>query len=145
MDVDYSHEQFGTVIVAFIAILSLALCIVFVAVGVPLMAAWTAFGAVVFIILFFRLRVEVSGRQLRLRFGMGLVGKSFDVSDIAAARPARSKWWYGIGIRLTPRGWLFSVSGLDVVEIELRSGWRCLIGTDEPEQLSAALHRAMAG
>ena len=38
-----------------------------------------------------------------------------------------------------PDGWLFKVSGLHAVEINLRSGTKYRIGTDEPKRLTAAI------
>jgi hypothetical protein len=57
----------------------------------------------------------------------------------------RNKWWYGWGIRLTPHGWLFNVGGLDAVELELASGRKFRIGTDEPQGLLNAIRTAMVG
>jgi len=54
----------------------------------------------------------------------------------------RNKWWYGLGIRLTPHGWLYNVSGLDAIEIVRRSGKTFRVGTDEPKALAAALRAA---
>jgi plasmid stabilization system protein ParE len=49
---------------------------------------------------------------------------------------------YGWGIRLTPSGWMFNVSGLDAVELTLRSGKRFRIGTDDPRDVIQALEKA---
>jgi len=40
------------------------------------------------------------------------------------------------------RYWVYNVSGLEAVEVTLRSGKRFRIGTDEPEALLTALQRA---
>jgi len=143
MSVDYSHEQFGTFMVAFTTILGLAVCLVLVAAGAASVAPAVALVSFVLVIVFFRLRVEVSPEHLRVRFGMGLVGRTFDVSEIVEVHPARHRWYYGWGIRLTPRGWLYNVSGFDVVEVHMRGGKRFRIGTDEPETLTNALRRAI--
>jgi len=55
----------------------------------------------------------------------------------------RNKWWYGLGIRLTPHGWLYIVSGLDAVEIVRISGKKFRVGTDEPQALVTALTAAL--
>lgn len=52
----------------------------------------------------------------------------------------RNKWWYGWGIRLTPHGWLYNVSGLDAVELHLTGGRKVRLGTAEPAQLSRAIN-----
>ena len=55
------------------------------------------------------------------------------------AQPVTNKWYYGWGIKRTPHGWLFNVSGLQAVEITLRSAKKYRIGTDEPERLADAI------
>jgi hypothetical protein len=53
----------------------------------------------------------------------------------------RNPWYYGWGVRLTPHGILYNVSGLNAVELLLDDGRRVRVGTDEPD----ALVRALAG
>ena len=53
------------------------------------------------------------------------------------ARP--QPWWYGWGIHLTPRGWLYNVGGLDAVELALNNGRTLRIGSDEAAALARAL------
>jgi hypothetical protein len=50
-------------------------------------------------------------------------------------------WLNGFGIRVRP-GWrLYNVSGLDAVELRLKTGDIRRIGTDDPRGLAAALKR----
>jgi hypothetical protein len=141
---DYSHDQLGTLVLAAVGGFGLLLLIVFITVGAARIVGGVALAFLLLTFLFYRLRVEVSGGELRICFGVGLIGRTFDVHEIVSARPVRNKWWYGWGIRLTPHGWLFNVSGFDAVEIELRSGRHYRIGTDEPEVLSNVLNRAIS-
>ncbi len=97
----------------------------------------------VFMLLFGALTVEVSQDRILLWFGPGLIRKEFSVRDIRRAAVARNPWYYGWGIRLTPHGWLFNVSGFEAVEIELNSGRKYRIGTDEPQELLSAIRRVM--
>lgn len=85
------------------------------------------------------LSVTVDQHQLRMALGSGLVRRSIPLSEIKDCRPVRNSWWYGWGIRLTPRGWLWNVSGLDAVELTYVSGKHFRIGTDEPQLLSDAI------
>ena len=98
---------------------------------------------VVGLLLFHALTVEVARGYLRLRFGVGVIRKRFRVRKIEAAETVRNRWWYGWGIKLTPHGWLFNVSGYDAVQIRLRNGRQYRIGTDEPDRLLAAIEAAM--
>ncbi len=41
------------------------------------------------------LTVEVDDRAVRLRFGLGVVRKSFASADVASCRPVRNKWYWG--------------------------------------------------
>lgn len=98
---------------------------------------------VIALLLFHSLSVEIADSELRIRLGIGLIRRRFPVKEIAAAKTARNKWWYGWGIRLTPHGWLFNVSGYDAVEITLKNGRVYRIGTDEPHKLHRAIESAM--
>ena len=89
--------------------------------------------------LFHQLTVTVSKDFIRLRFGVGVVHKKFAITDVESAAIVRNKWWYGWGIRITPHGWMYNVSGYDAVEIHLKNGRNARIGTDEPKRLLAAI------
>ncbi len=95
-------------------------------------------------VLFSSLTVEIGDGVLTCRFGPGLIRKRFALRDIRDARPVRNRWYYGWGIRWTPGGWMFNVSGLDAVELTRASGKPFRIGTDQPEELTAALRQAIA-
>ena len=91
--------------------------------------------------LFGWLTVEIDAQRLRIAFGIGLIRRSIPLRTIRAFAPVRNPWYYGWGIRLTPHGILYNVSGLNAVELLLDDGRRVRIGTDEPD----ALVRALAG
>ncbi len=148
----YEHSQVGTVILAstVIGLMGAAVAVAFVVRDPHLVAAGKTGltlvpGVIVLIltvatvVLFSRLTVRVDGSQLSWWFGPGIIRKSVPVSEIVDATPVRNAWWYGWGIHLTPRGWLYNVSGLDGVEITLRSGRRFRLGTDEPDRLTRVI------
>ena len=97
---------------------------------------------VIIAVLFSSLTVEVGDGELRFHFGPGFWRKRVPLDQVTAVTPTQSSWWEGWGIRITPRGMLYNVSGTDAVEIKLRSGQRFRIGTDEPEALVKALRAA---
>jgi hypothetical protein len=99
---------------------------------------------VVCLFLFHSLTVTVSRENIVLRFGIGLIWKRFSVIDIQEATIVRDHWYYGWGIRLTPHGWLFNVSGFDAVEIQLKNGRKYRIGTDKPVDLLSAVKAVTA-
>jgi hypothetical protein len=90
-------------------------------------------------VLFYSLTVEITSSKMTVSFGPGFIKKIFKLDEIKSAKAVRNSWWYGWGIRLTPHGWMYNVSGLDAVELELRGGKKFRIGTDEPEKLVNAI------
>ncbi|MCF7974996.1 MAG: hypothetical protein K9N55_14360 [Phycisphaerae bacterium] len=93
--------------------------------------------------LFHALTVTVSTDAIQLRFGIGLIRKRFAVAQVQDAAVVRNRWYYGWGIRLGPRGWIFNVSGFDAVEIRMKNNRQYRIGTDDPEALLAAIQSAI--
>jgi hypothetical protein len=138
----YRHTQVGVVIMVTMAIPALA--VIAAVTGGSLPAPFLALAGVFLacLVLFASLTVVVGDAAVFVRFGPGLIRRSFALTDIRAVRTVRNRWYYGWGIRLLPRGWLYNVSGLDAVEIELADGRAHRIGTDEPEALAAAIQQA---
>ena len=91
--------------------------------------------------LFWALTVEVTADQVLVWFGPGLIHRRFRLDAIRNVRRVRNPWYYGWGVRLTPNGWLFNVSGFDAVELELENNRNFRIGTDDPQQLLAAIQQ----
>lgn len=106
----------------------------------PLLAVAAVMGAC--LLLFDSLTVSVSRQEIQLWFGVGLISKRFAVADIEHAEIVRNHWMYGWGIRYTPHGWLYNVSGFDAVQIRLTNGRQYRIGSDEPAELLRAIERA---
>ncbi|MCY3773305.1 MAG: hypothetical protein OXG98_14965 [Gemmatimonadetes bacterium] len=140
----YRHTQFGTVnVVIIIAILPLVFLPAWLAGAAPL--AWMILIFLLgILVLFYNLTVTIDAEHLRISFGIGVIRKRFPLDQIDSCQPVRNSWLYGWGIRLTPRGWLYNVSGLKAVELKMKSGKTCRIGTDEPEVLAAALREALS-
>jgi hypothetical protein len=78
-------------------------------------------------------------------FGPGFWSYRLPLGDIETAMVVRNRWWYGWGIRTGPGFRLYNVSGLDAVELRLKSGDARRIGTDDPLGLAAALKSAAGG
>ena len=94
--------------------------------------------AVILTTLFWGLTAEVNRTEIRLYFGLGLIGRTICRQRIAQVAQVRNRWWYGWGIRLTPHGWMWSMGGLDAVELTYQNNKRFRIGTDQPQALLKA-------
>ena len=93
--------------------------------------------------IFATLTVKVNNRRMEIQFGLGFIRKGFLLKDIQAYRAVENPWYYGWGIRYTPRGWLYNVSGFTAIELQMKSGKIYRIGTDEPNNLAKALDEAL--
>jgi hypothetical protein len=94
-------------------------------------------------VLFSSLTTEVTDQEFQFYFGPGVWTHTFALEKIRSVEEVRNPIWYGWGIRYTPSGWLYNVSGRSAVEIDLGAEGRIRVGTDEPEQLTRALRQAM--
>jgi hypothetical protein len=112
-------------------------------------AVWVMVGVVALVFLmaylFRSMTVEVTEHEVRFFFGSGFWRRSIRIEEVAASRAVTNSPLWGWGIRYTPRGWLYNVSGLRAVEITRRDGSRLLVGSDEPERLHAAIESARVG
>lgn len=141
----YKRTQIGYLMLAFIAIGILLVLNYFYLSGNtnPFLLIILA-ALAVSLLLFSILTVEVDGEEVSVRFGVGLIRKRFPLSEIESHSAVRNPWYYGWGLRRTPIGWLYNVSGLEAVEITLKDGRKIRIGTDDPTGLDAAIGAALS-
>lgn len=141
----YKRTQIGYLMLAFIAIGILLVLNYFYLSGKtnPFLLIILA-ALAVSLLLFSILTVEVDGEEVSVRFGVGLIRKRFPLSEIESHSAVRNPWYYGWGLRRTPIGWLYNVSGLEAVEITMKDGRKVRIGTDDPAGLDAAIGAALS-
>ncbi len=139
----YKHTQIGYLLLVLYSAVILFICYINIVTGfIP----FALVGLIIMLIalgLFATLTVAVDDRMLRIQFGLGVIRKGFLLKDIEAYRVVKNPWYYGWGIRFTPRGWLFNVSGFSAIELQMKSGKTYRIGTDEPDSLAKALDEAL--
>ena len=139
----YQHTQTGTALLIALGVPILILLVVYAltkpslpfAVFIPILLITAS--------LFASLTIEIRDGLLCWRFGVGAIRKSVRLADIQAVEIVKNPWWYGFGIHLTPRGWLYNVSGLRGVEITLKNGKYFRLGTDDPENLAQAIKESL--
>src|SRR5277367_3265177 len=129
----YRHNQPGLSIVL--------LCLVAIAFDIAIIrqtGQWVPAAAALVVlmavaVLFSSLTVEVSENELRWRFGPGFWTYRLPLGDIEKVAVVRNHWWNGFGIRIASGFRLYNVSGLDAVELRLKSNEVRRIGTDDPQ------------
>ena len=134
----YKHTQIGRIILVIAT--PVLLILAFWAAIYPILSMIITIAALVILLgLFSALTVTCDGEKLSFYFGPGIIRKTIKYSDILSIEKVRNRWYFGWGVRWYGRGWLYNVSGLDAVEISLKSGSQLRIGSDEPEKLVSFL------
>ncbi|MFC1952852.1 hypothetical protein ACFLWR_01810 [Chloroflexota bacterium] len=139
----YEHTQTGYVMITVMIGVMIFIGITMANTGFEWNPAMILILIGVLLVQFYNLTVIIKENNLEVRFGPGLIRKKFRLQDIESCRVVRNSWYNGWGIRLTPHGWLFSVSGFSAVEIRLKSGRTYRIGTDVPHELERAIQQAI--
>jgi hypothetical protein len=139
----YEHTQRGTLMI--VTLIVSALVCAAIAYGNTGASRWlagaVALGMLILAWLFSSLTVIVNDSELSWYFGPGAWTYRMARGDIATAGVVRNSWTNGFGIRKGTGFRLYNVSGLDAVELKLKSGEILRIGTDDAPGLAAALRR----
>jgi hypothetical protein len=89
------------------------------------------------------LTVGVDDSTLSHRFNGGLFKKCYLLEEIASAEKVRTSPFQGWGIHWIGCGWLYNVYGLDAVEVCFKNGKRVFIGSDDAENMAAAINEGL--
>ena len=140
----YRHTQLGTIqIWATLASVGVILLSTLFIGGIWITGIVTAF-LLIALVLFGSLTVMVRKEDVHIRFGpFGVVRKTIPLGYITSVATVKNPWYYGWGIRWTPDGPLYNISGVGGVMLVLADGKKIRIGSDEPEQLADAISRAI--
>ena len=97
------------------------------------------------LLIFYKLTIYVNNSHISFKLGTGLIHKEYPIADIESCSPVKNSFWYGIGIRLTPGGWLYNVSGLYAIELSFKNKKsKIRIGTNKPEEISQTINKILA-
>ena len=140
----YEHTQAGYFITIAIVAAMVAIGIIMANIGVNWIAAAVLVVLAVIVVLFHSLTVVISEEELVVQFGPGVIRKRFKLNEIESCQAVRIPWYYGWGIRSTPQGMVFRVSGFHAVQIRLTTRKEFLIGTDVPQELEEAIRQAIS-
>jgi hypothetical protein len=141
----YRHTQFGRAIaIGTVAGFALAALVTLSLSAATLRAQWPPVVALFAIlaaayVLFATLTVEVDAREIRIRFGIGLVRRTVELADVLHCEVIRTRVWWGWGLHWTPSGWLYNVAGREAVRLVLASAKPVIVGSDEALVLKQAI------
>jgi cell division protein FtsW (lipid II flippase) len=141
MPVVYRHTQIGYTVLGIFAGVIVVLLIIGAAVNAWLYMLFVCVLVLLVGIMFGTLTIEITPEQMRSWFSLGWPQRTVNRADIASVEVITYPRWYGYGIRITPHGWMHNVSGRQAVKVTLKNGKTMLFGSDEPEQVVAALRQ----
>jgi len=118
----YEHTQVGYLIIVALVAAMVTIGIILATAGVHWIAIAVLVVLAIALVLFSNLTVVISEEELLVQFGPGVIRKRFKLNEIESCQAIKIPWYYGWGIRLTPQGMLFRVSGFHAVQIKLIRG-----------------------
>jgi transcriptional regulator with XRE-family HTH domain len=140
----YKHKQWGFVTLAGISMVAaLVLAVNDLAVALPAAGIGVLFGLLTLVaIAFSSMTIEVNESEISWYFGPGLFKKNLPLEEVGQCKKVKNPIWMGFGIHAYGTGWIYNVSGLLGVEIELKGGSFIRLGTDQPNYLIQAIEDA---
>ncbi len=140
----YKHRQWGVVLLSVLPIAAIVVLVLGDLFSVPAFAMGILSGALtITAILFSSMTIEVTESEIRWFFGPGVFRKQIPLEEVGAYKKVRNPWWMGFGIHAFGTGWIYNVSGMLGVEIELKGGSFIRLGSDEPNYLVQAIEDAI--
>ncbi len=101
---------------------------------------------IVCLLIFYKLTIIIDDTHVTFTMGIGLVRKSYPLSEIESCKPARNNVLSGVGIHMTSSGWLYNVSGKYAIELSFKNHNRKVrIGTDKPDEISKVINKQING
>jgi hypothetical protein len=94
-------------------------------------------------ILFGWLTVSVDEQTVEARLGIGVVRKRILLEQIEGCRVEQLAWYNGLGMRYTQFGRVYTVTGRQIVVLDLVDGRTFGMGSAEPEELCQVITNAV--
>lgn len=92
--------------------------------------------------MFYSFTVEISDGRLKFWFGIGIIRKTYALSELQSTKEVDNPWYYFWGVKSIPGGWLYAIAPGTAVEIVLNNGRIVNLGTNQPKKLKQAIDMA---
>ena len=91
---------------------------------------------------FNKITITITKTTLNFSMGVGLIKKTYPMSDIQSCTPIKNNIINGWGIRRILGGWLYNVSGFQAIELRFKNENKIIrIGTDKPNEVVAEVKK----
>lgn len=96
-------------------------------------------------LLFYGMTTKIKTDSISLAYGIGLVRRRIQLNKIKSIEIVKNPWYYGRGIRLIPKGVLYSIQGSDGIELKFNHTDRLVrIGTKDPMKLKQEIEKRLS-
>ncbi len=143
----YSKSQTGWIIIGLMSAIIILIVLLYIFQWgtntlslMPFLALLSIFSFLM--LLFYQLTVELDGSVLKVIYGIGIITIRFRIDELLDTEVIKTPWYYGWGIRITPKGMLYNIYGPDAVRIKFTHNGKkksIMVGSPEPEKLQHAL------
>jgi hypothetical protein len=145
MNTTYKHTQYGALMFFLFLMTGILIAVVSLSIIAEgrMLSAIVMIGIYIFgLILFYSFTIEISEDQLKFWFGIGVIRKTYALSEIQTTNEVKNPWYYFWGVKSISGGWLYAIAPGTAVEIELNNGRIVHLGTNQPEKLKQAIDAA---
>lgn len=97
------------------------------------------------LLLFYQLKVSLKKDRIALSYGIGLIRINLKIDKVLMVEEIKTPWYYGFGIRFTPKGILYNIQGTKAINLVYEYNGRmkkAMIGTEEPQKLMEAIQKS---
>lgn len=96
-------------------------------------------------VLFYQLTIVVDYQEVKIRFGIGIIHKSWQLEKIENAVAVKTNLLQGWGIHYSLNTTIYNVTGFKAVELSFKNSKRKVrIGCSEPEKMAEYINRMVA-
>jgi len=145
MEAEYRHTQYGALMFVVFLITGVLIAVV----ALAIIAEDRMLAAIVMICvylfglgMFYSFTIEISEGKLKFWFGIGIIRKTYALSEVQSTKEVDNPWYYFWGVKSISGGWLWAIAPGTAVEIVLKNGRIVHLGTNQPKKLKQAVDTA---
>lgn len=132
----YFHTQTGTIlkwVFGIILLVSIASALISGKKDIRIILLFVAPLLLGVLSVFWSMTIEVTNTHLTHSFNFDFWNRSYPLSSIKSVSKGQSSWYNGYGIHYVGSGWLYNVSGTDIIIVDFKDGTQIWLGTDDQE------------
>lgn len=138
-------NQFGTFTVILLSLFLIFSIVMGLTVGLTdnlVLTIYIVLSLILFIslLLFYRIVIEIDTTNISFKLGIGIIRRSYNLSEIESCTPVKDSFLNGWGIHKIRNGWLYNVSGFKAIELTFKNTDKVVrIGTNRPDEIAGVV------